>query len=81
MTEDETSESEEEEPNLLFNNFLNNFTLIDEKTNKVSRCKSFCRKMKKGYGCTKSTRVFQLDCRICSKKQKNNELTTEKLLP
>ena len=37
--------------------------------------------MKKGYGCTKSTRVFEFGSLKCLKKKKNNELTTEKVLP
>ena len=81
VSEEETSESEEEEPNLLFNNFLNNFTLIDEKTNKVSRCKSFCRKMKKGYGFTKNKKLFNFAGWKCWSKEGKNELTTEKVLP
>jgi hypothetical protein len=81
VSEEETSESEEEEPNFLLNNFLNNFDQMNFQQKKISRCKSFCRKLKKGYGCTKSTRVFEFGSLTCFKKQRNNELTTEKVLP
>ena len=57
------------------------FEQINLQKNKISRCKSFCRKIKKGYGFTKRTKVFEIaGWRWCGKQNKN-ELTTEKVLP
>ena len=44
-------------------------------------CKSFYLKIKKGFGCTKGTKVFEVAGWTCCKKQRKYELTTEKVLP
>jgi hypothetical protein len=49
--------------------------------NKISKCSSFFRKLKKSYGCTKKTKVFNTAGWTCCSKLNNDELTTEKVLP
>ena len=43
-----------------FDNFLVHFKQINLKKNKISKCKSLIRKIKKGYGCTKETKVLDI---------------------
>lgn len=81
VDEVETSDSEEEESNQKFDIFLGHFNKVNFQAKKVSRCMNFLQKCKRGYGCTKKTKVLDAAGWRCCGKQNKDELTTEKVLP
>ena len=67
--------------NQKFDNFISHFGHINFQKYKISRCKSLCRKFKKGYGCTKRTKIFDIAGWRCWGNENKNEPTAENVLP